>query len=95
MRWIVMLCASLLAGCSTSPGPVGGEQRFEYRSGKPVSAVAACIRRNADDAGAGMSSQTLADSDGNPEIIVRKIIDGLVLARVSVVPEKGTRVSAS
>jgi len=94
VRCMLVLCAILLAGCSTPPGSINEEQRFDYRSGKPVPAVAACIRRNADDTGAGMSSQTLADTDGNPEIIVRKTTDNSVVARVSVVPEKGTRVSA-
>jgi hypothetical protein len=88
-----MLCITTLAGCTTPAESIGGDRRLEYRSGKPVATVAACIRRNADETGAGMRSQTSTDLDGDPEVIVRKATDGSIVALVSIVPDKGTRVS--
>ena len=94
MRSIAMLCTALVAGCA-APGAATKEgQSFDYRTSKPASSVAACIKRNADEMGSGTNSRLRTNMEGDPEVVVRKATDGSVMAIAQVVADRGTRVNA-
>ena len=94
MRSIAMLCTALVTGCA-APAVVTKEgQSFDYRTSKPASSVAACIKRNADEMGSGTNARLATNLEGDPEVVIRNRADGSVIAIAQVVADRGTRVNA-
>ena len=94
MRSIAMLCAALLTGCAAPETATREGRSFDYRTSKPASSVAACIKRNADEMGTGTNARLQTNLEGDPEVVVRNAADGSVVAIAQVVADRGTRVSA-
>ena len=93
MRCNRMVSVALLAACA-GPSSVSREgQTFDYRTAKPVAAVAACIKRNADDMGSTAKARLGTSIEGDPEIVVRQAADGTVVAIAQIIADRGTRVN--